>query len=123
MANSPSNFATVNPDSATLVIDDDDRKFELYLTLNFSHTIYYEIIKTTTVLELQLQQAQYQVFESNDQDICYEVVSGVLSFDINQAVSLTTADGSAMGKLKNSFQKLCAQCQFPYSQLQTITLQ
>ena len=29
MANSPSNFASVNPDSATLVIDDDDRKSQL----------------------------------------------------------------------------------------------
>ena len=29
MANSPSNRADVNPDSATLVIDDDDCKFDL----------------------------------------------------------------------------------------------
>ena len=33
MANSPSNFADVNPDSATLVIDDDDRKICLLSVL------------------------------------------------------------------------------------------
>ena len=69
------------------------------LTIDTEH-FNWDIIKPITVLVIQLQQEQYQVFESSNQDICYEVVSGVLSLDVNPAVSLTTSDGSATGNLK-----------------------
>jgi hypothetical protein len=72
MANSPSNFAVVNPDSATLVIDDDD------------------------VLVIQLQQTLYNVQEQNDVEICFDVVEGILAFPIDSAVSLVSSDGSAI---------------------------
>ena len=40
MANSPSNFADVNPDSATLIIDDDDCKY-IGFSCIFSQVILY----------------------------------------------------------------------------------
>ena len=52
-----------------------------------------------TVLVVQLQQTLYNVQEQNDIDVCFDVVEGVLAFDINSAVSLASFDGSAIGKL------------------------
>ena len=72
------------------------------------------MINTDTVLVLQLQQTLYQVFESNDQEICFEVVSGVLSFDINPAISTTTMDGSAVGNPNPIYSK-CFDISLPIS--------
>lgn len=50
-----------------------------------------------SVLVLELQQTVYSVSELNDQEVCFDVLSGVLAFDIDNAVSLATQDGSATG--------------------------
>ena len=50
-----------------------------------------------SVLVLELQQTVYSVSELNDQEVCFDVLSGVLAFDIDNTVSLATQDGSANG--------------------------
>lgn len=54
-----------------------------------------------TVLVIQLQQDEYQTPEQTNLEVCFDVLSGVLDFDITQAVSLVSSNGIAQGNHTN----------------------